>query len=351
MRVIIAFVLATAGLGAGGAASLPGQLDPAAFWRLSTELSEPVGAFPSDNLVSNEVWFPTILDELIARVPQRGVYVGVGPEQNFTYIAATHPGLAMIIDVRRGNLQLHLLYKAIFELSDSRAAFISRLFGRNVPSHVRNTAPAAQLFGSIEELEPNRSLEDDYAAIERQLVKNDHLPLSANDLSAIQMLFEEFRNRGPAISYGDFGMPTYALLMQRTDGQQERSFLSSEAAFHVVRDLERRHLVIPIVGNLAGPTALRAIGDYARAHQATIDVMYLSNVEQYLRRDASWRAFCLNVRTLPLTDASTFVRSAALYNTGRGGGQLMSSLGRMLEQTASCATGGSQFRRRPADWR
>ena len=45
------------------------------------------------------------------------VYLGVGPEQNFTYIAALRPKMVFIVDVRRGNLHLHLMYKALFEMS------------------------------------------------------------------------------------------------------------------------------------------------------------------------------------------------------------------------------------------
>ena len=55
------------------------------------------------------------------------------PEQNFTYIAALKPKMAFIIDIRRGNLQLHLMYKALFELSSDRADFIFRLFSRKRP--------------------------------------------------------------------------------------------------------------------------------------------------------------------------------------------------------------------------
>ena len=64
---------------------------------------------------------------LTEAVPRAGVYLGVGPEQNFTYIAAIQPRLAFIIDIRRDNMIEHLMYKALFELSADRAEFISRL--------------------------------------------------------------------------------------------------------------------------------------------------------------------------------------------------------------------------------
>jgi hypothetical protein len=39
-----------------------------------------------------------------------GVYVGVGPYQNFTYISALDPDIAFVVDIRRKNLLHHLLY-------------------------------------------------------------------------------------------------------------------------------------------------------------------------------------------------------------------------------------------------
>ena len=69
-----------------------------------------------------------------------GVYLGVAPDQNFTYIVATAPRLAFIVDIRRGNLLQHLMYKAIFELSVDRAEFVSRLFSKRRPPGATTSA-------------------------------------------------------------------------------------------------------------------------------------------------------------------------------------------------------------------
>ena len=64
----------------------------------------------------------TIVPALVrSAVPGRS-YVGVGSEQNFTYIVAIRPVIAFVIDIRRGNLDLHLIYKVLFELSADRRA-------------------------------------------------------------------------------------------------------------------------------------------------------------------------------------------------------------------------------------
>jgi hypothetical protein len=54
----------------------------------------------------------------------------VGPEQNLTYIALTAPQLAFVVDIRRDNALLHLLYRALFERAGSRAEFVALLLGR-----------------------------------------------------------------------------------------------------------------------------------------------------------------------------------------------------------------------------
>ena len=103
------------------AESLPARLSDAQFWSLSAHLSELGGTFRSDNLLSNELGMQAVIPELL-RVSKTGrVYMGVGPEQNFTYIAALRPKMAFIVDVRRGNLDLQLMYKALFDLSADRA--------------------------------------------------------------------------------------------------------------------------------------------------------------------------------------------------------------------------------------
>ena len=113
--------------------SIPSRLSDQEFWKVVTDFSEPNGYFRSDNLLSNEIWLQYVIPELLSVTKPGQVYMGVGPEQNFTYIAALKPTLAFIVDVRRGNLDLHLMYKALFELSSDRVDFVSRLFARKRP--------------------------------------------------------------------------------------------------------------------------------------------------------------------------------------------------------------------------
>src|SRR4030095_13098653 len=131
--------------------------------------SERPGSLPSDNLLSNERRLQSIIPELTRKVPAGGVYLGVGPEQNFTYMVALRPRLAFIFDIRRGNLALHLIYKALFELSEDRADFVSRLFARKRPEGVTSSSTIAEIFKAVASAPTSESL---YVANVRAVVKH-----------------------------------------------------------------------------------------------------------------------------------------------------------------------------------
>jgi hypothetical protein len=103
-----------------------------------------------------------------------------------------------------------------------------------------------------------------------------------------------------------------------------------------MKDLESKNLLVPIVGNFAGPKAIRAVGRYLKDRGATVSAFYLSNVEMYLAQDGLMTSFCRNVATLPLDETSTFIRSARGGRYGAGFG-LNSELGRMSAEAERCS--------------
>jgi hypothetical protein len=323
---------------AARAAELPDHLTDQAFWKLSADASEPGGYFRSQditNLTSNELWFQYVIPDLVRRAKPGAVYLGVGPEQNFTYMAALRPKLAIIFDIRRGNLDLQLMYKAIFELSRDRADFVAMLFSTPRPAGVSATSTARDLFRALAATQPNEAVfRRNLAAIEDLLVRGHGLPLRASDLTAIRTVYQTFFYSGVALRPS----PTYADLMTATDeAGVARSFLASEGAFAFLKDLESRNLVVPVVGDFNGPKAIRTIAAYLKGQGAMVGAFYLSNVEQYLD---PWQTFCRNVATLPLDTSSTFIRSTNAGGAGfvRGGG-FVSSLGAMQEEVGACRAG------------
>ena len=340
------------------AAPVPAQLTDQQFWSLSKDSSEEDGFFRSDNLLSNETSFQYVIPELLKTAKQGRVYMGVGSEQNFTYIAALKPVMAIIIDIRHGNLDVHLLYKALFELSQDRADFVSRLFSRKRPNSLTAKSTASEIFSAYLTAEGSREIyEENLKAIEDVLVKKHGFPLTSGDLDGIRWAFGNYYQFGPSINYnsslsanlppaivgatggnrgGNFGA-TYASLMMADDGRgQYRSYLANEENFASVRDLEARNLVVPVVGDFGGDKAIRAVGRFLKSIDAMVSAFYLSNVEQFLVQDGKWDTFCSSASTLPLDDTSFFIRSGRGRSTFGGGGVQNSSTAPMLLDLASC---------------
>lgn len=310
--------------------TLPERLNDRAFWTLVTECSEPGGFFRSDNFVSNETSFQRVVPELARRGPG-GAYLGVGPEQNFTYIVALRPKIAFIVDIRRQNLLLHLLYKALIELSADRAEFLSRLFARPRPPGLAPDASIRTLLEAYARTAPNAVLKrDTLRAVTNRLARDHRFALTDEDLRTIDYVYDAFYAGGPELSYGyltqyagygsyaGYGwrrFPTFAELAQATDGRGvQHGFLASETYYRTLRDLQLANRVVPVVGDFAGDWALRAIGRYLRAHGAIVTAFYTSNVEQYLFRGGGWRKFLDSVAALPVDQRSLFVR--AYFNFG-----------------------------------
>jgi hypothetical protein len=330
------------------AQSLPARLTDQEFWKLLTDFSEADGQFRSDNLLSNEVWLQYVIPDLMKSAKTGRVYMGVGPEQNFTYMTALKPAMAFIVDIRRGNLDLHLVYKALFEMSADRAEFVSRLFSRQRPDGLTDKSTAEDIFAAFAHADRSEALyNENLKAIQHSLITTHGFALSEIDVSGVEYVYSAFSMFGPQLQYSSTGVgfgggtrqPTYYDLMIATDADNlgvPRSYLSSEENFRFMKDLESRNLLVPVVGNFAGPKAIRAVGRYLRDRGATVSAFYLSNVEMYLAQDGLMAAFCRNVATLPIDETSTFIRSARGGRYGGGFG-LNSELGRMSAEAERCS--------------
>ena len=337
------------------AQSLPTRVSDQEFWKMASDFSEPDGSFRSDNLLSNEIWLQYVIPDLTKTAKAGRVYMGVGPEQNFTYIAALKPAMVFIVDIRRGNLDLHLAYKALFELSADRAEFVSRLFARKRPEGLTTKSTAEEIFAAYSGVASSDALyNENLKAIQNQLVTKHGFALSKDDLDGIEYVYNAFTTFGPRIEYsstgrgggfggfgGGFGgggrQISYADLMTSTDADgRARSYLATEEHFTVLKTLETNNLLVPVVGNFAGPKAIRSVGRYLKEKGATVSAFYLSNVEMYLEQDRIWGAFCANVATLPLDETSTFIRSLRGARFGQGGAGLGSELGPMAAEVSRC---------------
>ncbi|MGI8785822.1 MAG: hypothetical protein ACR2L2_19475 [Acidobacteriota bacterium] len=284
------------------------------------DLSEPGGYFDSDNLVSNESSYLTVLSKLGEYDGRGGAYIGVGPDQNFTYIARMRPEVALIIDIRRQNMIQHLLFKALMDLSGTRLQFLSLLFARPVKRLSDRGAAALTLPDLLKEIDASAADSNLYrktlARIKATILVRYGFPATLEDLQGLEHIYESFHQNGPELRYRSFGRayqlryPSYRELLLEKDLQGNHAhYLNSESDYRWLREFQRQNRLIPIVGDLAGPKAVRAIGEYLRSRSLLVSAFYVSNVEFYLLRYTTFDAFVENLATLPVGPNSLLVRS------------------------------------------
>ena len=312
LSTCVALVVAVAAAQQG---RLPDQLDDAAFWQLVLDLSEPDGFFADENYVSNELGYERVMQRLEEAATRDAVYVGVGPEQNFAYLGALRPKMAFIIDIRRQNLIQHLMYKALFELSDDRPDFLQLLFSRRRPPGLDANTSAEALFQAYATAPPEQPLFDaTFARILEVLTERHRFALMADDRAALRKVFNAFFSGGPQVMYVFRGSqelhPTYLQLMTARDNAGRNwSYLGTSQGYQYIREMHRRNLIVPVVGDFAGPKAVRAVGRYVRDHGGAVSVFYVSNVESYLFRAGTSQRFYDSLQTVPFTGSAIFVRS------------------------------------------
>jgi len=295
-----------------------GSIPIAEFTRMVREFSEEGGYFRADNFTSNESAYLHVTGEFNRLGVTGGAYLGVGPEQNFTYIAKIRPQIAFIVDIRRQAVIQHLLYKAIFHLAKDRAEFLSWLFSKPLPSD--RTGAADSLEGLLDSTASAPSSKDTFAAnlstLRKTIENTFQFPLSDEDAQGLEYIYYFFWRANLRISYGS-GFPSLRNLILQTDLQGERgNFLARDADYEFVRRLQEQNRVIPIVGDFAGPKALAAVANYLKQNDYTATAFYVSNVEEYLYQDGLFSRFALNVGRLPISDRTVFIRSVRPGWTG-----------------------------------
>ncbi|HEU5217030.1 MAG TPA: hypothetical protein VFU23_00110 [Gemmatimonadales bacterium] len=289
------------------------------FAGLVARLSEPGGFFDSDNLVSNETSYLHVLPAMRSLGVKGGAYLGVGPEQNFSYLAEIQPDIALLIDIRRDNMLLHLLFKAMFETAENRVEYLCLLYGRPVPPNAAqwNNRPLEEILLYLEFTPGDSVLHAATHASLMERVTRYGVPLTDLDRATLRRFHDEFASAGLNLRYSSLGRPSRpGYPSQRDlytatdlDGVQD-SYLSSEERFRVVRDMERQNRIVPVVGDLSGPLAMKSIAAYLKETHRVVSAFYVSNVEMYLFRQGSFPRYAENVRALPSAGTSVIVRSS-----------------------------------------
>src|SRR5678816_359818 len=183
---------------------LPAEISDKDFWQMIVSLSEPGGTYPYENFVSNELQYQDVVPALKATTKPGGVYIGVGPEQNFTYAAVLQSKLAFVIDIRRQNMVELLMYKALFDMSPSRADFLSNLFSRVRPAGLDTKTTSAALFTAYESAKVDPALLAKNLETVKAYMSKHGYALTDLDLGSIGKILSVFSSGGPGINY-NFG--------------------------------------------------------------------------------------------------------------------------------------------------
>jgi hypothetical protein len=294
-------------------------LPESTFARLIAQLSESGGYFDSDNLMSNEASYLHVLGRMRALGVTGGAYLGVGPDQNFSYMAQVRPRIAFIIDIRRDNLLEQLIFKAAFMRARNRVEYLALLFGRPAPRESQrwDASTIEQLVAWVDSTPPTPDAAAAAQATILSIAKGFDVPLDERDLETIGRFHRTFIDAGLDLRYTSHNRPPRAyyptyrqLLLERDLTGKQGSYLASEADFRFLKGLQERHLVIPVVGDLAGDHALVAIARLLTERGEKVSAFYTSNVEQYLMRDGvSFDRFAANLRRLPRDGRSVIIRS------------------------------------------
>lgn len=286
-------------------------------WQLlQAELSEPSGYFFSENLVSNELGYLEAIRAL-EQLPSNSVFLGVGPEQNLSYLGALDCPLAFIVDIRKDNARLHWLYRALFEEARSRTEWLALLLGR--PHHPStdpgSAAPIEAVLAQATAEQPTEaSFQGAHGRLRAQF--GALLPeLQRGDLKRIEGIHRWFWKRQLDLTFQLEGIrlrryPSLCdLLCARSAEGETAGFLASEAHFRAVQALERNSRVVPVVGDFAGPKTLAALGRTLALRQLKFGALYLSNVEQYLFEMGAWKPWLTNLERLPCHPEAVVIRS------------------------------------------
>jgi hypothetical protein len=289
---------------AGSAGLLLPRFGPS-FGQLVNELSEPETGPPADNLISNEDSYPRVAGALAKQAPPGGVYLGVGPDQNFSLIAHARFSQAFIADYRRRNMLLHFMHKALFTLANDRVSYLSLLTARTPAKGFGKQPTGVELVNAFGGVELDRGRLEasvrDVATLLKPfgIVKDDEW----KSLAQLQA-----KLAGPGMN-----ARFLALKMYPTFGQMISTpghFLTDDGLFEAIQSRQRNDQIVPIVADFSRPDGLRRLRDYLSQTGQKLSVLYISDVEFFLLRNGRWNSYISTLKQMPWADGAVIVRTS-----------------------------------------
>ncbi len=272
-------------------------------------------------LVSNETDYQNISSYFNETGTDNSVYIGVGPDQNYTYISLCSPKLAFIVDYRPDNQLLHLLFKAIFALSYNRVDYLSLLFSKPIDkSKTSGNIGLSKLVEYFEYTDGDSQLFDKNLTRILKKIQSFDNKLTLNEITKIRNIYSEFfqthlnlRCRFPRKTSSGMPYPTYKDFLLSTDQNGYcHNFINNDNYFCYVKNKHEKNQILPITGDFSGLNTLSTIGSFCQKHNLLISTIYISNVEYRLLNDHLFESYMRNLKSLPINDRSIIIRT--FYN-------------------------------------
>jgi hypothetical protein len=224
-----------------------------------------------------------------------------------------------MFDIRRDNMLEHLLFKSLFMMSRNRLEYLCLLLGKPVPANVDTWTgkPMSAVLAYLGETHTDSAVAAATRRASNERIAKFGVPLDNRDREMIDRYRAQFVTEGLDTRYSSLGRnnrfdyPSFGRLIMESDrAGRLLSYAADENEFQYVRSLQVNDRIIPVVGNVAGPKALKAVAAYVADHDLVVSAFYLSNVEQYLMtRDGGFDEFAKNVKLLPRDSTSVIIRS------------------------------------------
>ncbi|MEP6779720.1 MAG: hypothetical protein ABJC26_07500 [Gemmatimonadaceae bacterium] len=288
------------------------------FGAVVASLSETGGDFDTDNLISNESSYLHVMGALDRYAVKGGAYIGVGPDQNFSYIARIHPRIAFLMDIRRDNMLQHLMFKSLFASARNRTEYLALWLGKPVPPGVDSWSAKSidAIVAYMDETKTTDASANAARALVLTEVKKMGVALGADDYKTIARFHNEFISAGLQLRFTTVGRPPQwyyptlkQLILEHDLEGKMASYLANEADFQYVKSMQRRNMMIPVVGDLGGTHALAAIGALMSRRGDKLSAIYPSNAEDYVMRDGNFGIYAKTLLALPRDSKSVIIRS------------------------------------------
>ncbi len=217
--------------------------------------------YPASNERRIDLFEPRIRD-------LRGGYIGVGTDQNFTFIAWAKSDYAYLMDFDEVVVAVNKIHLYFIEISPT--------------------------FEEFKNLWDRRRQNESFAIVKRRFENTPEWPVIQIAWKTALRGSHDVPERLTDIAY-----------MEKNFNL--RTFSNDPAQYNYIRDMIQRGRLIAVGGDLTGSHTMHAIAKSARTIGVPIRVLYMSNAEEYFRYPDTFRS---NITDLPVDERSLVVRTA-----------------------------------------